>query len=480
VVFGSELRSFLALDSFNPRLDRRSVAEYLAFGYVPDPRSIFSGVMKLPPGHWLVWEPERGEEIERYWSPVGKQLAHIEEQEAIEELQRLLGDAVRSHLESDVPLGAFLSGGVDSSAVVAYMSRQTTQPVRTFSIGFDETEYNEAPHAAAVAAALGTQHTELIVRPDADALIEEVVRGFDEPFGDSSALPTYLVSRLARQHVTVALSGDGGDELFGGYTRYLELLGRRELRPRLLRTLLRRFARTLPAGAPGRNRLLDLGRTRFGRYAATVAIAAEPAEGGVALPDVATDVEPLDHLLDRWTADTAHRDFLSRMMLVDVQSYLPGDILTKVDRMSMAVSLEARVPLLDHVLVEFALSLPASLAVRDGQGKNLLRRVLSNVVPPAVLDRPKRGFALPLGRWLRRDLNHRLDALLRSDSPIYEFVDPVPVARLVLEHRRARRDHSHYLWRLLALDLWARSLSSGAITGAGADRLTSIADAKVS
>jgi asparagine synthase (glutamine-hydrolysing) len=361
-------------------------------------------------------------------------------------------------------MGAFLSGGVDSSTVVSYMSRCMDRPVRTFSIGFAEPEFNEAPHAAAVASALGTQHTELIVRPNVDALVEDVIRSFDEPFGDSSALPTYLVARLAREQVTVALSGDGGDELFGGYTRYAEIVDRRELNPAALRIVISAIARMLPHGARGRNRLLDLGRTRMGRYAATVASAPAVAEGGIALPDIARDVGALDALLGRWFSGTTDRDFLSQMMLVDLQSYLPGDILTKVDRTSMAVSLEARVPLLDHEVVEFALSLPSHLTMRGGSGKWLLRKAIEGQVPRAVLDRPKQGFGLPLRHWFRRELRHRVDAIGAADSPIYAFVDAAAVARMIAEHQNGRRDHSLLIWRVLVLDLWIRYLERGDLT----------------
>jgi len=459
--FASELRALFASPGAPRCLDRHAVAQYLALGYVPDPEAIVEGVRKLPPGHLLTWDRESGLRITRYWSPVRAEHAGIDEREAVTELRRLLSDAVACHLESDVPLGAFLSGGLDSSAVVAEMSRQMSRPVQTFSIGFTEHEYNEAPYAARVASAVGTKHTELIVRADADALIEDVVRGFDEPFGDSSALPTFLVARLARAHVTVALSGDGGDELFGGYTRYAEVRRRAQLRPAFVRRLFRRVGLALPHSSRGRNRLLDLGRSRWGRYASTVALAPDPAEGGFGLPDIVADVGTLDSLLDRWTQESAGRDFVTRMMLTDIQSYLPGDILTKVDRTTMASSLEARVPLLDHVLVEFALALPARLTVGEGQGKRLFRKAIRGLVPSEVLDRRKAGFALPLARWFREELAHRIGALLRPDARIYEYVDAEAVRRLASEHLRGRRDHSHALWRLLVLDLWMGSLSRG-------------------
>jgi asparagine synthase (glutamine-hydrolysing) len=461
LAFASELRGFLALEMFSPRLDHLALGEYLAFGYVPEPQCIFEGVKKLCPGYLLSWDRERGSLLDRYWSPVRSEALNVDEREATDEVQRLLADAVRCHLEADVPLGAFLSGGLDSSSVVALMGRQMDRPVRTFSIGFDEPAFNEAPAAAAAARALGTEHRELIVRPDADVLVEDVVRFFDEPFADSSALPTYLVARLAREEVTVALSGDGGDELFGGYTRYTEVLGRREVRPTALRGTIRHVARRLPHASPGRNRLLDLARTRRGRYAATVAAPLAVREGGMALPLVANDRGTLDSLLDRWFDQIAGRDFATQMMLVDTMSYLPGDILTKVDRTSMAVSLEARVPLLDHRLVEFVIGLPTRLKIRDGTGKWILRQAIAGFVPPQVLEKPKQGFAVPLNRWFRKDLRHRVERLLQADSPIYEFVDPSAVRRVATEHWMRRRDHSHMLWRLLVLDLWLRCLARG-------------------
>jgi asparagine synthase (glutamine-hydrolysing) len=462
VAWVSELRSLLALDRFRPELDPDAVAWYLSLGYVPDPHCIFRGVKKLAPGHRFSWSRGEGLRVTEYWSPIRPEMASISEEDAVAELRRLLTDAVRSHLESEVPLGAFLSGGLDSSTVVALMAREGMQRVQTFSIGFDDAGYNEAPHAAAVARALGTDHTELVVRPDADRLVEGVVSCFDEPFSDPSALPTYLVAELARRKVTVALSGDGGDELFAGYTRYAELMSRRTL-PGAARAGLGLVGRQLPHGAFGRNRILDLGRSRRGRYAATVAIALAEREGGVARPEVAARVPHLDLLLDPWFARGAERDFLTQMTLVDLQTYLPGDILTKVDRTTMAVSLEARVPLLDHPLVEFAVALPSELKLRDGTGKWIFRRAIEGIVPDIVLTKPKQGFAVPLPEWFRGELRHRTEALLRPDSPIYEFVEPRAVARLVMEHQARRRDHSWLLWRLLVLDIWVSALRTGVL-----------------
>lgn len=376
-------------------------------------------------------------------------------------MRRLLQDSVASHLESEVPLGAFLSGGLDSSTVVALMARTMARRVQTFSIGFDEPEYNEAPHAALVASALGTDHTELVVRPNADALVHDMILGFDEPFADSSALPTLLVSHLARGRVTVALSGDGGDELFGGYRRYLEVATMGTPAPRVVRRLLRGLALMRPAGARGRAWLLNRSRGWRGRYTNTVAEPLRGVDAGIARADIAELVAPFEHLLDPWFDRFASRDFATQMMMVDFQTYLPGDILTKVDRMSMAVSLEARVPLLDHPLVEFANGLPSDLKLHQGQGKRLFRQAVSGLVPDSVLDKPKQGFALPLDHWFRGPLRYRIEALRRGDSAVHAWADADAIRRITTEHQDRRRDHQGSIWRLIVLDGWLEALARG-------------------
>ena len=461
VAFASELRALITLPGFPRQVDPDAVVDYMAVGYVPEPRTIFAGVHKLPPGHLLEWTREGGVRVERYWTPAIAANDAITEAEAIEETRRLLDESVRIHMLSEVPLGAFLSGGIDSSGVVATMARISDHPVRTFSIGFDEREFDESRYAAEVAREIGTKHTQLVVRPDAELLFDQVARALDEPFADPSALPTFLVSHLARRDVTVALSGDGGDELFGGYTRYFEINGARPL-PSIARTMLRSVALRLPHVAYGRNRLLSLGRTMRGRYAGTVALPAREAEGGLLRDHVARRALPFENTLDRWFEDASARDFMTQLMMVDVQSYLPGDILTKVDRMSMAHSLEARVPLLDHRIAEFALSLPPSLKFRDGVGKWVLRRALEDRVPASVFTRPKQGFDVPLRDWFRGPLAHRLTALADHSSGIYEFIEPRAVRRVVDEHRSGRRDHARTIWRVLMLDQWMRLLATGA------------------
>jgi asparagine synthase (glutamine-hydrolysing) len=454
LAFASELKSLLRLDGFPGAIDARAMSEYLALGYVPEPRSIYAGVRKLPPGHRLVWRAGEPLRAERYWSPLREVDESIGVADAVAEIRRLLAEAVRYRLIADVPLGAFLSGGIDSTAVVAEMARQMDRPVKTFSIGFEEPEFNEAPHAAAVARALGTEHTELIVRPDADALFERIVHGFDEPFADSSAIPTLLVSQLAAEHVKVVLSGDGGDELFGGYTRYRDFVARGRVLPAPLRRALGALARRLPHGALGRNRLLEYSRGMRGRYAGMVANALSPAEGGVAREHVVRAGASMDALLEPWFERVDSYDPALQPSLVDLQSYLPGDILTKVDRMSMAVSIEARVPLLDHHLVEFASTLPMRLKLREGTGKWIFREALRGLVPDFVFEKRKQGFGVPLKPWMRGPLRHRVDRLLERGAGIHEWVEPAAVARVVAEHQAGRRDHSPLLWKLTVLQLW--------------------------
>ncbi len=463
LIFCSELRSLWALDSSRLRVSPSAVMQYLAFGYVPDPASIFEGVRKLPPGHLLLWSAHKGTEVRRYWVPPRPEGPAIDERELVETLRAKLDAAVASHLEAEVPLGAFLSGGLDSSTVVALMSRHASGRVRTFSIGFAEEEYDESTAARTVAAELGTDHTSLVLRPEVEDTFEAIAAMFDEPFADSSAIPTFLVAQLARQSVTVALSGDGGDELFGGYTRYRKALGYKAGSGGGLRRLVSALGLMLPHIFPGRNRLVDFGRSRWGRYAATVVEPLCLDEGGVARADQpGGDVYLADQLRDRVCLELGD-DFAAAMMQLDLQTYLPGDILTKVDRTSMAVSLEARVPLLDCDLVDFALQIPGKWRVTANESKRLFRRAIKGIVPESVLSRPKRGFEIPLGRWFRGPLRHRVDALRDPSAELRQYADASAVRRLVFEHAVGRRDHSVILWRLMVLDCWLSALRRGCL-----------------
>jgi asparagine synthase (glutamine-hydrolysing) len=459
IVYCSELRSLYAFDRSALRVAPGAVMEYLAFGYVPDPNSIFEEVSKLPAGHFLVWGPGRPVRVQRYWSAPLPDATPRDEPELLAELRRRLEAAVTSHLESEVPLGAFLSGGTDSSTVVALMCRHAAGRVKTFSIGFAEAAYDESRAARAVATRLGTEHTELVVRPDVEQMFESIAAMFDEPFADSSAIPTFLVAQLARQSVTVALSGDGGDELFGGYTRYGEALrrGTGGVASRLVGAL----GLMLPHAFPGRNRLVDIGRSRLGRYATSVLQPVRVDEGGVASAWHPAAQRTVEEQLNRFLSADESADFAALMMRLDLETYLAGDILTKVDRTSMAVSLEARVPLLDVDLVDFALSIPGHLRVTTGESKRLFRRAIRGIVPDFVLAAPKRGFAVPLAQWFRGSLRHRIEALRTPPAAMEQYLDVSAVERLVTEHSIGRRDHSLLLWRLIVLNYWLAAFADG-------------------
>ena len=463
IEFCSELRSLWAADSSALRILPAAVMQYLAFGYVPDPWTIFFGVRKLPPGHLLTWSAATGSSVRRYWQVPAPSEAKLSEQDLIHSIRSMLDKAVASHLESEVPLGAFLSGGLDSSTVVALMGKHAAGRVRTFSIGFAEEEYDESAAARSVAQELGTEHTELIVSPNVEAVFDDVAAMFDEPFADSSAIATFLVAQLAKEQVTVALSGDGGDELFGGYTRYRSLLGRGSSAASAVRSSIGKAALLLPHMFPWRNKLIDVGRSRWGQYAATVAQPIRRQEGGVAARRHAANAASIDEQLQERLAHVCGWDFAAAMMQVDIGTYLPGDILTKVDRTSMAVSLEARVPLLDAELVDFALQIPGNLRVTATESKRLFRRAIEGIVPPSVLSRPKRGFEVPLGRWFRGPLRHRIQALRTMPAAMTEFVDQESINRLIGEHLFGRRDHSGVLWRVLVLQRWLDALAAGAL-----------------
>jgi asparagine synthase (glutamine-hydrolysing) len=430
---------------------------------VPHPASIFEGVQKLPPGHLLLWSKEKGTEVRRYWKPPFPEDPVIDERELIDILRVKLDAAIASHLESEVPLGAFLSGGLDSSTVVALMCRHASGRVRTFSIGFSEGKYDESNAARAVAAELGTDHTELILHPNVDEVFEAIAAMFDEPFADSSAIPTFLVAQLARQSVTVALSGDGGDELFGGYTRYGEILRHKPQTVGGLKKLVSALGLMLPHIFPGRNRLIDIGRSRWGRYAATVVHPLRFDEGGVARADQPGGTTYIADQLCEIVFKELDDDIAAAMMFTDLETYLPGDILTKVDRTSMAVSLEARVPLLDVNLVDFMLRIPGNYRVTATESKRLFRRAIRGIVPDSVFSRPKRGFEIPLGRWFRGPLRHRIESLRQPSQELKQYVNIDAVRRLVFEHSMGRRDHSAMLWRLLVLDSWFAAVKDGGL-----------------
>ena len=476
MLFGSELRALMAHPAFHPEIDREAASAFLRYSYVPAPAPIFRNVQKLPPGSILTVKAGSELKLKKYW-----QLAEViaraprlslSADEAAAELDDLLREAVRGRMIADVPIGAFLSGGVDSSTVVALMQACADRPVRTFTIGFHEKAYDESANAREVARRLGTAHTEVTLgADDALALVGDIADWFDEPFADSSQLPTYLVSRMTRQHVTVALSGDGGDELCGGYPKYdtLETTWRRVGR---LPHGLRAFAGRCLGGVPEKllttaaGLMLDAGRgERIGektrRFAAAIA-AKSGDEAAAALNAVGVRKQELVigasgslQLAHMAELAAALPDLASRMQAEDMGNYLPDDILTKVDRCAMAVSLETRVPLIDHRVVEFVWSLPR--AVRRGrEPKALLKSVLARYLPLDLVDRPKRGFSVPLGQWLTGPLRGWAENLLAPAKLATEgLLDPGAVQNLWRRHLDKREQNATALWNILMLRAWS-------------------------
>jgi asparagine synthase (glutamine-hydrolysing) len=468
IVFASELKSLLQVPGFERRIDHDAVAAYVTFGYVPNPGSIFADVKKLPPAHYLAYRDGRAE-IRRFWSLEWKDEKPLDDREAEDALAAKLDEAVRSRLVADVPFGAFLSGGLDSSVVVALMSRHLSQPVQTFSIGFGEKEFNELSDARRVADHIGTEHHELVVEPDAVALLQDLVWYLDEPFADASAVPTYLVSKLARAKVKMALTGDGGDEAFAGYDRYLRYLKLQSLgaakplaafaadaaghvlpgeRGYRLRRIAKRLREPFPQSYLSGVALIspELSASLLGARAAS-------GYGGLSL-----DAKALAKLGD-----------LDRIVAIDFASYLPDDILVKLDRMAMANSLEGRSPLLDPRVVEFAVNLPVSQRIRDGRGKHLLRRVASRWLPPDVLAKPKQGFGIPLAQWFRGPLRELAEDTLASRAFRERALIDVATARRCLDDHLARRaDYGEVLWVILSLELWNRRFLDAAAPAAAA------------
>jgi asparagine synthase (glutamine-hydrolysing) len=473
-LFGSELKSLAAHPAWSPRLNRDVLPSYLRYGYVPAPHSIYEGVRKLEPGHFLTLNVDGGACEPRsapYWEfPLPRGVA-VSEDEAVEALDARLRGAVRRQLEADVPVGCFLSGGIDSSTVAALAQAEASRPVRTFSIGFDDPRMNEAPFAAAVAKHLHTDHTELFVTAAmAQETAPHLAEIYDEPFADSSQIPTLLLSRLTRRHVTVALSGDGGDELFGGYDRY-ELLGRTLWAfrtPAAMRNaaaavlghaptgLLERFARKLSpsVGALNPSRIERMQAflrhpSGYDAYRDLMSTFAQPARLLAADGELATR-------LDREESRRCVDGVLPWAAYIDAVSYLPDDILVKVDRASMSTSLEVRVPMLDPEVIELAASLPWELKRRGGVSKWPLRAVLERYVPRALFERPKMGFGVPMAEWLRGDLRDWAQSLLTGRVGLLgDVLDAGEVGRLWDEHLSGARDHKARIWTVLMLQQWA-------------------------
>jgi asparagine synthase (glutamine-hydrolysing) len=465
LVFASELKAILMLPEVERRLDWPAVGHLFTSLSTPVDRTIIGGVRKLEPGHRLIASPGGPPRLERYWDLRFEPDRRLTEEDCAVRLRELLEESVRLHLASDVPLGAFLSGGVDSSAVVATMARLQDRPVKTFSIGFTEGEFNELPHARRVADRFATEHHELVLQPDIAGILENLVWHLDEPFGDSSAIPTYMVSKLAAEHVTVVLSGDGGDELFAGYDKY-EVEGRErrfDLLPNGVRAILGRLSALLPEGVRGRNKMRHLSLAGAGRYLDASTLFRLEDQRRLFLPEVHERL----FAEDPWGAQAevlarAGGHWRSALQLLDMKAYLPLDILTKVDRMSMAHSLEARVPLLDHRLVEFAATIPPELMLRRGVRKHVFKRALEGILPQEILGRRKQGFAVPLGGWFRGQLDGFARDILLSESSRHRGILNLHAVRALLDRHRAGRPLDLHLWTLISLELWCRAYLDGA------------------
>jgi asparagine synthase (glutamine-hydrolysing) len=465
LLFASELKALLRRPEIERRLNWRAVHHLFTFLSTPGDESIVAGVAKLEPAHLLVAGRQGTIRRERYWDVEFAPDEGRSEAYFVERLRELLEESVRLHLVSDVPVGAFLSGGVDSSAVVAAMAHQAAGPIKTFSIGFEDADYNELAYARLVAERLGAEHHALVLDPDVRSSLDEIAWYLDEPFGDSSAIPTYMVSKLAAEHVTVVLSGDGGDELFAGYDKYaVEGRERSEPRwPRPVRRALGALAGLVPDGTKGRNFVRHRALDGADRYLDACSVFRPDQIRRLFRPDVLALLAEYDP----WRGEAAHLarvpgHWLSALQYLDLHSYLPLDILTKVDRMSMAHSIETRVPLLDHRLVEFAATIPPDLQLRNGARKYVFKRALAGTLPGEILERPKRGFAIPLGRWFRGELApYVADLLLAPRSRARGIFEPAHIERLLAQHRRGR-DLDLQLWTLISFELWCRTFLDGA------------------
>ncbi|HIA62142.1 MAG TPA: asparagine synthase (glutamine-hydrolyzing), partial [Planctomycetaceae bacterium] len=473
VIFGSELKSILASGLVKREMNPRALDDFLVYQYVPHPRSIFQSIDKLAPGHYAVFEDGKLH-TQCYWNPDLERVHDLSLSDTKTKLLELLTTSVHSRMESEVPLGAFLSGGVDSSLIVALMNQhqqihQNASKIQTFSIGFPVKEYDESKYARQVAEYLGTDHHEFIVEPDAINILPALAKHYDEPFADSSAIPTWYLAQLTREHVTVALSGDGGDELFAGYPRYraIALANKIDRMPPIKALLRLGLHRLLPGSSRYKSRLRRLHRfldpigfspvhryldwinifpyqQRLNYY--TDSFCEQLAEQG--------DHDPALFLSAAWNR-AGKRDAVAAACTADLLTYLPCDLNTKVDIATMANSLECRQPFLDHHLVEFAASIPTSMKVRRGTGKQILQDTFGELLPENIWHRPKMGFGVPLDHWFRNELRDQTrDTLLASNAQCHDWVQRKQIETMLSDHQSGKTDHSQRLWSLLMLENW--------------------------
>jgi len=468
IVFGSEFSALLEHPDISREIQPEAIHYYLTFMCVPAPLTAYRAIRKLEPGHTLTFDRHGEVRIERYWHPDFTKKEQFDEHEAGERALALLRDAVRVRLISEVPLGAFLSGGVDSSAVVALMSQESAAPVKTFSIGFEEQDFSELHHARRVAEHIGAEHHEFIVRPNALEVLPTLVEHYGEPYADSSAIPTYYVARETRRHVTVALNGDGGDECFAGYERYaaMRLAEMYRRLPGLVRRpLIESAVELLPSSELRRSRARDIKRfvsaaslPTVERYMRWVSVFDARAKDDLYTDEFRRRMsghQAADFLAPWFAHANGAGGIVDASMLADTMTYLPNDLLVKVDIASMAVSLEARSPFLDHHVIEFAAALPENLKLRGRTTKYLLKQVLKKLLPAENLKRAKMGFGVPIGHWFRGEMKEFLrETLLAEQSLRRGYFKPETVTRLVEDHITGRRDHAHQLWTLLMLELW--------------------------
>jgi asparagine synthase (glutamine-hydrolysing) len=473
LVFASELKSILELPDIERRLSARALSALLTSQCTPSDQSIVEDVKKLEPGHVLIAAPHRKPVVRHYWDVRFEPETGRSEAYFVEKLRELLTESVRLRLVSDVPLGAFLSGGIDSSSVVATMAKLVASPVKTFSIGFKENRYNELDHARAVSKQFGTEHHELILEPDALSVLDSIIWHLDEPLGDASCIPTYMVSKLASQHVKVALSGDGGDEIFAGYSHYIDEAGERRIHvPTPLRKVLRGAAKLMPIGMTGRNYVYHYSLDGTERYLDWLTLFPEDDKKSLFQPEILEMIGAFVPL--EWEREALRRagnDWLSGAQYLDIHRYLPLDILVKVDRMSMAHSIEAREPLLDHKLVEFAATIPAELRLRGGTTKYIFKQAMRGILPDAIIDRPKQGFGVPLEHWFRGRLSSFVrDLLLSRRSRERGIFNPAHIEKLLRIHESGRRRDTE-LWLLISIELWCRTFLDVSAASTAATRM---------